>query len=155
MTASADNPGVIVRPPLLYGVAFIVALVLGWLWPWPIFGVPAARWLGLVVVAVGVAIVSVGRRTMTAAGTNVNPSKPATTIVASGPFRFSRNPLYVGLTLVYSGLTLAFNTWWGFALLVPILLTMHLGVVLREERYLEQKFGEPYRQYQSRVRRYL
>jgi len=155
MTASADNPGVIVRPPLLYGGAFVVALVLGWMWPWPIFGVPAARWLGLVVVAVGIAIVSVGRRTMTAAGTNVNPSKPATTIVASGPFRFSRNPLYVGLTLVYSGLTLAFNTWWGFALLAPILLTMHIGVVLREERYLEQKFGEPYRQYQSRVRRYL
>ena len=82
MTASADNPGVIVRPPLLYGVAFIVALVLGWLWPWPIFGVPAARWLGLVVVAVGVAIVSVGRRTMTAAGTNVTVNS-----VLAGPTR--------------------------------------------------------------------
>ena len=92
---------------------------------------------------------------MTAAGTNVNPSRPATTIVSSGPFRFTRNPLYVGVTLIFGGLTLAFNTWWGFIVLVPVLITMHFGVVLREERYLERKFGEPYRQYRSRVRRYF
>jgi len=155
MTASADNPGVVVRPPFLYGGAFIVVLVLRWFWPMPILGETLTPWLGLAVMGLGLAIVGTGRRAMQAAGTNVNPSKPATTIVASGPFRFSRNPLYVGLTLVYSGLTLAFNTWWGFILLAPILITMHLGVVVREERYLEQKFGEPYRQYRSRVRRYL
>jgi hypothetical protein len=57
--------------------------------------------------------------------------------------------------LIYSGLTLAFNTWWGIVLLVPLLVIMHFGVVLREERYLEQNFGEAYRQYRSKVRRYL
>jgi protein-S-isoprenylcysteine O-methyltransferase Ste14 len=61
----------------------------------------------------------------------------------------------VGLTLLYCGLTLAFNTWWGFVLLLPVLMILHRGVVLREERYLEQKFGETYRQYCSRVGRYL
>jgi protein-S-isoprenylcysteine O-methyltransferase Ste14 len=92
---------------------------------------------------------------MHAAGTNVNPALPTTTIVTSGPFRFCRNPLYGALTLIYLGLTFAFNTWLGMVLLVPLLVIMHFGVVLREERYLEHKFGEAYRLYRSRVRRYL
>ena len=92
---------------------------------------------------------------MHGAGTNINPLMPTTSIVTSGPFRFTRNPLYVSLTLLYLGLTLAFNTWWGIVGLIPLLVVMHYGVVLREERYLEQKFGEMYRQYRSKVRRYL
>jgi protein-S-isoprenylcysteine O-methyltransferase Ste14 len=155
MTASVDNPGVVVRPPFLYGAAFIAVLVLRWFWPMPILGHAVALWLGLALVVLGVGIAAWGRRTLQAAGTNVNPALPTTTIVTSGPFRFSRNPLYVGLTLVYLGLTLLFNTWWGVSLLVPILVIMHRGVVLREEHYLEQKFGETYRQYCSRVRRYV
>jgi protein-S-isoprenylcysteine O-methyltransferase Ste14 len=155
MVTSADSPGVMVRPPLLYGAAFIVVLVLRWFWPLPILGQGVALWLGVVLLALGLAIVIPGRQALQAAGTNINPSLPATAIVTSGPFRFSRNPLYVGLTLLYLGLTLAANAWWGIVLLVPILLIMHWGVVLREERYLEQKFGESYRQYRSKVRRYL
>ncbi len=92
---------------------------------------------------------------MRAAGTNINPSLPALAIVRSGPFRYCRNPLYLALTLLFVGLTLAFNTWWGIVILVPLVIVMHVGVVLREERYLEQKFGETYRQYRSKVRRYL
>lgn len=92
---------------------------------------------------------------MQAAGTNVNPALPTTAIVTAGPFRLSRNPLYLALTLLYFGLTLAFNTWWGIVVLVPLLIIMHRGVVLREERYLEQKFGENYRQYRSKIRRYF
>jgi len=152
--ASADNPGVIVWPPLLYGGALIVVLILRAVWPMPIVAATTV-WLGLAFVVIGLAIMATGRRTMTAAGTNVNPSRPATTIVSSGPFRFTRNPLYVGVTLIFGGLTLALDTWWGFIVLVPVLITMHFGVVLREERYLERKFGEPYRQYRSRVRRYF
>jgi protein-S-isoprenylcysteine O-methyltransferase Ste14 len=155
MTTPADNPGVIVLPPFLYGGVFLVVLILRVFWPMPIRGDALTLWLGLILVLLALAILIPGRRTMTAAGTNVRPTQPATTIVTSGPFRYSRNPLYVGLTLLYIGLTLAFNTWWGLILLVPILITMHFGVVLREERYLEKKFGEPYRQYRSSVRRYL
>lgn len=155
MATSTDNPGVVARPPLLYGAAFVVVLVFRWFWPMPIFGQAVALWPGLVLVALGVGTAIWGRRTMQAAGTNINPALPATAIVTSGPFRFSRNPLYLVLTLLYLGLTLAFNTWWGIVVLVPLLLIMHRGVVLREERYLEQKFGESYRQYRSKVRRYL
>jgi protein-S-isoprenylcysteine O-methyltransferase Ste14 len=92
---------------------------------------------------------------MTRAGTNVNPYKPTITIVDSGPFGFSRNPLYVAMTIMLVGLTLAANTWWGIFLLPPLLLLMHFGVIRREERYLEGKFGEPYLAYRRRVRRYL
>jgi protein-S-isoprenylcysteine O-methyltransferase Ste14 len=151
----ADNPGVVARPPLLYGGAFLVVLVFRWLWPMPIFGHVVALWPGLMFVVLGVGIAIWGRRTLQTAGTNVNPALPATAIVNSGPFRFSRNPLYLALTLLYFGLTLAFNTWWGIVVLAPLLIIMHRGVVLREERYLEQKFGETYRQYRSKVRRYL
>ena len=92
---------------------------------------------------------------MRAAGTNIDPVLPTTAIVTRGPSRYSRNPIYVGLTLLYLGLVFACNTWWGLIVLVPVLAVMHVGVVRREERYLAQKFGEPYRQYCASVRRYL
>ena len=149
-----DNPGVIVFPPLLYGIAFIVVLALHWFWPMPIFD-HSALWPGIALVVLGVGIALWGRSALRAAGTNVSPSLPTTAIVTSGPFRFSRNPLYIALTLVYFGLTLAVNTWWGIVVLIPLVILMHRGVVLREERYLEAKFGETYRQYRSKVRRYL
>lgn len=155
MAAPADNPGVVARPPLLYGAAFLVVLALRWFWPMPIFGCATALWPGLALVVLAVMIVISGRRTLEAAGTNVNPMLPATAVVTSGPFCFSRNPLYLALTLLYFGLTLAFDTWWGMVVLVPLLIVMHRGVVLREERYLDRKFGETYRQYRSTVRRYL
>jgi protein-S-isoprenylcysteine O-methyltransferase Ste14 len=155
MAASADKAGVVGPPPLLYGVTFLVVLALRWFWPMPIFGHPIALWSGVALVALGVAIIIWGRKSFQAAGTNISPFLPTTSIVITGPFRFSRNPLYVSLTLMYLGLTLAVNTWWGIVVLVPLLMIMHRGVVLREERYLEQKFGETYRQYRSKVRRYL
>jgi protein-S-isoprenylcysteine O-methyltransferase Ste14 len=155
MTASVDNPGVVARPPLLYLGAFVVVLVCRWFWPMPIVGQLIALWPGLALIALGVGTARWGRQTMQAAGTNINPALPAKAIVTAGPFRFSRNPLYLALTLIYVGLTLAFNTWWGIVVLVPLGITMHRGVVLREERYLEKKFGESYREYRSTVRRYL
>ena len=151
----AKTPGVIAPPPVLYVAALIVALMLHWFWPLAIFRAAHVRWLGIAVVAVGLAVVIRVFHTLRAAGTTVDPRHPTTVIVTTGLFRFSRNPLYVGLTLMYLGLTLAFSTWWGLVLLVPLLLTMHRGVILREERYLDQTFGEPYRKYCSRARRYL
>ena len=153
--AVADNPGVAAPPPLIYLGAFLIVLVCRSVWPMPIDAGSRGLWPGLLMIALGAGIAIWGRRTMAAAGTNVNPSRPAKAIVSSGPFRFSRNPLYLSLTTIYLGLTLAVNTWWGVVVLIPLLFVMHRGVVLREERYLEQKFGEPYRQYRSSVRRYL
>jgi protein-S-isoprenylcysteine O-methyltransferase Ste14 len=155
MNSDPDSPGVAVLPPFLYGGVFLVVLVLRWILPLPIFDHAAAFWPGIGLCVFAVALASWGRSMMTAAGTNVNPLRPATAIVTSGPFRFTRNPLYVGLTLLFLGLTLAVNTWWGIVALVPVLVIMHWGVILREERYLDQKFGDSYRQYRASVRRYF
>ena len=155
MTVEADNPGVIARPPLLYAGALVLVLVLRWFWPMPIFADGVALWPGIALGVLGVGIAVWGRARMRRAGTNVDPTRPATAIVTTGPFRFTRNPLYLGITGLYLGLTLALNSWWGIAVLVPLLALMHFGVVLREERYLERKFGDDYRQYKSRVARYL
>jgi protein-S-isoprenylcysteine O-methyltransferase Ste14 len=155
MESSADRPGVAVLPPLLYGGVFLVVLVLRWIWPLRIFENSAAFWPGIGLCVLAVALAMWGRRKMKAAGTNVNPMRPATAIVTTGPFRFTRNPLYLGMTLLFLGLTLAINTWWGVVALVPVLLVMHRGVILREERYLDQKFGDSYRSYRASVRRYF
>src|SRR5215475_2476660 len=155
MATLADNAGVIVRPPLLYGVAFVVVLALGWFWPMPIVGRVVPVGVGLVLVVFGVGIAMWGRRTMQDAGTNADPYRPATALVKDGPFRFSRNPLYMALTLLFLGLSLVVNTWWGIVLLFPVLIIMHWGVILREERYLDQKFGSSYQEYRSMVRRYF
>jgi len=152
--ADVDNAGVIVRPPVLYVAALAAMLLLRWVWPVPILG-GAAFWPGVALVVLGVRILVWGRRTLVAGGTNVDPSLPSTAVVTSGPYRFSRNPLYLGLAIVYLGLTLVFDALWGIVLLALALIVMHLGVIQREERYLERKFGDGYRQYRTAVRRYL
>jgi protein-S-isoprenylcysteine O-methyltransferase Ste14 len=152
---SLDNPGVIALPPLLYVGTFAIALVLNWVLPIPILPLPIAFWLGIALLVAGGSLAFWGQRTMRRAGTNVNPTRPTTAIVTSGPFRVSRNPLYVALTLLYLGLAFAVNSLWPALALVPLLLVMHHGVVLREERYLDAKFGDSYRAYRSSVRRWL
>jgi len=146
---------VLVLPPLLYGVALAAGFLLQWIAGRPILPSSVRYWVGGVVLASGVVLALWGRRVMERAGTNVNPTLPTTALVATGPFRFSRNPLYVALTLIYIGLALLTNALWVLVLIVPVLFVMHYGVVRREERYLDAKFGDAYRAYCSRVRRYL
>jgi len=151
----SDSPNVVVLPPVMYALAFAVGLVLHWLAPRPIVSSNARYWVGGVIVAVGAALALWARALMKRAGTNVNPALPTTALVTTGPFRLSRNPLYVALTLVYVGLALLVNTVWVLVLIVPVLLVLHYGVVRREERYLEAKFGAAYDVYRSHVRRYV
>lgn len=153
--SSADHPNVLVHPPLFYLSALIVSSVLHWFYPLPIFASMMPRLLGLPLVIAGLSIIATGRRLMESHGTNIRPTKPTTAIIQTGIYRYSRNPLYLSLTLTYCGLALLINTWWAFLFLPLVLLPMHFFVVLREERYLENKFGDAYREYRARVRRYL
>ncbi len=152
---SVDHPDVVIHPPLFYLAALVLSYVLNKFQPRPIFDSLIPRLLGLFFVIAGLSIIAAGRRMMRAHGTNINPTKPTTAIIQSGPYRYSRNPLYLSLTLAYCGLAMLINTWWAVFLLLPVLLSMHFLVVLREERYLKNKFGDAYQAYCSKVRRYL
>jgi protein-S-isoprenylcysteine O-methyltransferase Ste14 len=93
--------------------------------------------------------------TMRDLGTSANPRKPSAALATTGPFRFSRNPVYVAMTGLYVGLAFLVNSVWPLVLLVPLLMLMEWGVIRREERYLSEKFGDAYSVYKSNVRRWL
>lgn len=95
------------------------------------------------------------QRTMAGAGESANVYKPNGAIVSTGPFAFTRNPMYLSITLLYAGIAFVFNTVWPIVLLPAVLTLIQYGVISREERYLESKFGDVYRQYRARVRRWL
>ncbi len=87
--------------------------------------------------------------------TSVKPHEPSTALITRGPYRYSRNPIYLALGLLYAGIGIAADSPWTLALLVPALVVMHYGVIIREERYLERKFADAYRRYKSTTRRWL
>ena len=156
MDGTADTAQVIVRPPLAWGLAVIAGLALDWLVP--LGFLPAdlpTGWLGTIVFVLALALGVWAIVTMTRAGSNVPTNLPTTTIVESGPYRSTRNPIYLGMFLGLIGLAIAFDTLWLLMMLVPFALVIRYGVVAREEAYLERKFGDAYRSYRRRVRRWL
>lgn len=152
---STDHPGVLIFPPLLFLICFVCGLVAHFACPYRGALLPWARVLGggLGFASFGFSIW--GRRTMTAAGTNVRPNLPALAIVSGGPFAYSRNPLYLGVMGLFVGIGIALDSPAFLSLLVPLFLVLRFGVVAREERYLEAKFGDAYRAYKARVRRWI
>jgi protein-S-isoprenylcysteine O-methyltransferase Ste14 len=109
--------------------------------------------LGWLLTSSGLILGFLGDRTLRKAGTNINPYEPVTTIVVEGPYRFTRNPLYLASALIYAGIAVRLNALWAAVLLPLVLGVVQCAVVEREERYLERKFGEEYTQYKARVRR--
>ncbi len=150
-----DNPGVIAPPPLIYAGALAAGLLANRLYPISFLPRPVSRALGWPAVLAGLAIGFFGFREMKRAETNVDPYKPTTAIVEAGPYRYTRNPLYVGMTLIYAGFTARANALPAALVLPAALAVMRRGVIEREERYLERKFGDEYLQYKARVRRWL
>jgi protein-S-isoprenylcysteine O-methyltransferase Ste14 len=156
MANPADTADVIVRPPIAWALAVLAGLALNWLMPWPFVpAVVSAGWLGAIVFVLALALVAWAIFTMTRAGSNVPTNLPTTTIVETGPYRFTRNPIYLGMVLGLIGLAVAFNGLWLLMTLVPFALVIRYGVIAREEAYLERKFGDVYRRYRARVRRWL
>src|SRR5260221_3460049 len=150
-----DNPGVIAPPPLMYACPLAVGLLLHLKFPLGFLPRKVAAILGVTLIGASVALVSRTFQRMRRAGTNVNPIEPATVLVTDGPFKFTRNPLYLSLTLFYTGVATLVNALWAMLLLPAVLFVVNRGVIEREERYLERKFGEQYRQYKERVRRWI
>jgi protein-S-isoprenylcysteine O-methyltransferase Ste14 len=156
MSDTPDTANVIIRPPIAWALAVLAALALQWLMPLPFM--PAAvpsGWVGGAVFVIALALAAWAIATITRAGSNVPTNMPTTTIVGTGPYRFTRNPIYLGMFLGLVGLAIAFGSLWLLVALVPFTLVIRYGVVAREEAYLERKFGHAYRRYRLRVRRWL
>jgi protein-S-isoprenylcysteine O-methyltransferase Ste14 len=154
-----DTPGVIARPPLIFLGFLIVGLVLDALLPLPLrpTGIDAKLgWtIGAVLILLGLVTFTLSIRNFMRAGTPVPTREPTRALVTTGVHARSRNPIYVSMFLIYAGAGLPANTAWILVLLVPLALIIRYGVVAREEAYLERKFGDTYRAYKSRVRRWL
>jgi len=152
---TTDTAGVIAPPPLIYLTGLVIGLVLRALVPIPFLPRGLAFMLGTVLIAIAVWLSLWGVRVMHRAGTSEKTSLPTTALVTTGPFRYSRNPLYVSLTLGYLGIAAAAQSLWALALLIVVLAVMRQGVIGREERYLERRFGADYLRYKERVRRWI
>ncbi len=152
-----DVAGVIALPPLIFLAFLVAATVLEVLVPLPLLaGQAFARYLAGAALAVcGLILIAMGTSRFVAAGTNIPPNLPTTALVIDGIYGRTRNPLYLGTTLIYLGLSVAAGSLWAIVLVVPLLWVINVGVIAREERYLERKFGDAYRAYKGRVRRWL
>ena len=126
-------------------------------WPWPIPD-PRASWRPVAAAALILAWLVLFLSAITRfrrAGTSIIPNKPVSAFVVSGPYRFTRNPMYVALVTLYLGAALLVNSWWAVVLLPVVLLVIDRTVIAREERSLRQRFPVEYPAYCSRVRRWL
>ena len=156
MNDTPETVQVLIRPPLAWALAVIAGLVLDWLAPLPFLPEDwPAGLLGAVVFVLALALAIWAIDTMTRAGTNVPTNRPTTAIVESGPYRFTRNPIYLGMFGGLIGLGIAFDNPWLLLLMALFALVIRYGVVAREEVYLERMFGDAYRGYRRRVRRWL
>jgi protein-S-isoprenylcysteine O-methyltransferase Ste14 len=151
-----ETAGVVAPPPLIY----VVGLALGWLlekrWPVP-YGIkePLATWLGWALIAVGLALFGWALIVLHRMRTSVNPYAPTTAVATTGPYRLTRNPIYLADIIIYLGIAALINSPWPVVFLPFVIWAVDRGVIRREERYLEKRFGNLYVVYKSRVRRWL
>jgi protein-S-isoprenylcysteine O-methyltransferase Ste14 len=153
ITARVANP--VIRPPLVVLASLLSGVLLTVAWPLPfvphLLRLPA----GCLLVAMAAALFSYSIKEFRMAGTPVPGNKPATAIVRAGPYRFSRNPIYLAFFALHLGLAILVNSLWLVATLIPTVVIIAVVVVPREERYLSERFGVEYLQYKAGVRRWL
>jgi protein-S-isoprenylcysteine O-methyltransferase Ste14 len=150
-----DNPGIRVPPPLIYLLPLILGLVLDRRTHVPFLPSGVGRIIGWPLVGGGVLLGGWFRKTMQDADAPVRTDRPVPRLTTEGPFRYSRNPAYLGLAMIYAGIAVLRNALWAILLLPLVLIVIQREVIGREERYLERTFGEEYLDYKARVRRWV
>jgi protein-S-isoprenylcysteine O-methyltransferase Ste14 len=145
----------LVRPPRLYLAAIVIGVSADMWVPLPWVPVAIERTVGIPLVLLALTLFTAALGEMRRARTGIRADQPSTAIVERGPYRFSRNPIYLAFTLLQLGLAVWLNSVWLLATLGLAVAVVSYGVIAREERYLERKFGEGYLQYKRRVRRWL
>ena len=155
MANDQDNPGIRVPPPLIYLPALLLGLLLNRRLHAPFLSRGVAHVLGWPLVGGGMALAAWFARTLQGADTTLRTDKPVSSLVQDGPFRYSRNPGYLSLTMIYAGIAVLQNALWAILLLPLALYVIQREVIEREERYLERTFGEEYVNYKAQVRRWI
>lgn len=155
MTEHKDHAYVRIHPPVLLLMNIVGAFLLNWLLPLPFVFSSALEWTGYILVFVGLGFAFSAVSQFGKMHTTLDPHGSVSAIVTSGPYRFSRNPIYLGFVFTLIGLPLALGNYWG-VLLSPLLMILMAQLVIKhEEAYLEEKFKDVYTSYKSRVRRWL
>jgi protein-S-isoprenylcysteine O-methyltransferase Ste14 len=153
-----ETAGVIARPGLLFLAALLLGLASDRLLgrPFAVLGTDPVRWMaGGSVILVGLGLAAAGIRCFSRAATPVRSKEPTRALVTTGIYGWTRNPIHLGMFLVYGGIGMAARSPWTLILTLPLAITIRYGVVAREEAYLERRFGDAYRDYRARVRGWL
>ena len=150
-----DKAGIVAPPPIIYLGALVFGLLLNRRFPATFLPSRITRTLGGSLLSGGVLLLGWFEWALRHAGTPTNPYKPVSHVVTEGPFRYTRNPGYLSMTMIYTGIASLANALWTILLLPVALMVIQRGVIEREERYLERKFGEEYLSYKAQVRRWI
>ena len=155
MATEKDNPNVVAPPPSIFLGGLILGGLLSWMFPQRVLPKSFSIIAGILLILSGLAVVFTAIRQMRKFKTNVEPWKPTTAIIDTGVYAVSRNPIYAAMVFIYTGVAFLFNSFWFLPFLAVVILVIHYGVILREEKYLEKKFGDEYLNYKNRVRRWI
>ena len=155
MTHSDHGPGIMIPPPLIYFIGFLFAYVMNRFYLIPMLGPPLSIVLAILAVTPSAVLGLWSMLEFWHARTNPLPHKPSSSLVIVGPYRVTRNPMYVSLALLHVSFGFLLGIAWAFVVLPAVIFIVNIYVIRREESYLESKFGEQYRAYKKRVRRWL
>jgi protein-S-isoprenylcysteine O-methyltransferase Ste14 len=150
-----DKAGVLIFPPLMYLLALATGILISYFFPHHFIDFSIALPFGIIITILGITSLILAASLFRKNKNPVNPSGSTQLIICSGIYKYTRNPMYLGLTIIFIGLSIISNAWFSFIILFPLLIVCQKGIIEREERYLTRKFGNEYLEYQSKVRRWI
>ena len=150
-----DSSGVTIPPPIVYFVCILIGLGLNYFWSFSFFPQSIQGPIGYTIIALSILLFGLILREFSKSNTSTDYRKSTATIISSGPFYYSRNPVYLSLTMLNIGIAFVVDSFWIIIMTIPAVLIIHYAVILKEETYLIKKFGDEYRRYMSSVRRWI
>lgn len=157
METEKDHAGVYLPPPIIFAGVYFIAFFIQRILPINNFLIEkdAAKFVGIIFFLLGIYLGLRGVARFIKTGNTIVTMKPSSSLQQEGMYKFTRNPMYLGLIAGYLGFTCFFGNWWHIILLPVLIIIVQEYVIKREERYLERKFGEDYKNYRQKVRRWL
>lgn len=150
-----DKAGVLIFPPLLYLLVLSTGIIVSYFFSQHFINFSIAMPIGIIFSITGITTLILAATLFRKNKNPVNPSGSTQLIICSGIYKYTRNPMYLSLTLIFTGISIITNSWFSFVLLIPLLLICQKGIIEREEKYLTRKFGDEYLKYKAKVRRWI